>query len=451
MWCATRLAGADFELQRQAGFDHKREMLTARHAPHHRAAPSAGRRYGAASGPVVIVGAGLAGAAAAHALATLGVPSRVLDAAATPAEGGSGSPQACCTAWCTPTIRRTRAGFVPPRCARSTVLAPLVANGAVRGRLDGLLRIERELDHAAMQRVLDAQRLPADYVQALSPAEAAARAGCAVGAAAWWYPGGGWIDPRSLVRHWLDDPLIELVLHVRVARIARNADAWHLLDAGGGAIAAARTLVLANADGIRPLLHGSDWTLLSSRGQVTWLPEALPNWQPAVPVAGDGYAIALDGGVLCGATSDIDDSDPALRESDHRRNLDALQRLSGQRWSAPVDSLGGRVAWRVHTRDRLPLLGGVPLPASDRALDSRQDQPRFIARAARPACIGRARFTRPGTGCTRRRSAGRDDHRNTAADRQRTARCGGRSALRRARRARSVAQRLHAVAGAQEA
>src|SRR6185503_16450051 len=120
-----------------------------------------------------------------------------------------------------------------------------------------------------------------DYVQALSCAEAAARAGCAIDAAAWWYPGGGWIDPRSLVRHWLDDPLIDPVFHARVARIARKGDAWHLLDAGGGAIASARTLVLANADGIRPLLHGSDWPLPRSRGQVTWLPEAPPTWQPA--------------------------------------------------------------------------------------------------------------------------------------------------------------------------
>jgi len=374
------LAGADFELQRQPGFDHKREMLTARHAPHHRAAASAGRRYDAASGPVVIVGAGLAGAAAAHALASFGVPSRVLAAAATPAEGGSGQPAGLLHGVVhtddSPHTRWFRAAALRAQ----TVLAPLVASGAVRGRLDGLLRLERGLDHAAMQRVLDTQRLPADYVQALSCAEAAARAGCAIDAAAWWYPGGGWIDPRSLVRHWLDDPLIDPVFHAGVARIARNGEAWHLFDALGGALASAHTLVLANADGIRPLLHGSDWQLPRSRGQVTWLPEAPPTWQPAVPVAGDGYAIALDGGLLCGATSDVDDGDPALRESDHRRNLDALQRLSGRRWSVPIDSLGGRVAWRVHTRDRLPLLGGVPLPASDRALHSRQDQPRFIAR-----------------------------------------------------------------------
>jgi tRNA 5-methylaminomethyl-2-thiouridine biosynthesis bifunctional protein len=38
------------------------------------------------------------------------------------------------------------------------------------------------------------------------------------------------------------------------------------------------------------------------------------------------------------------------------------------------------VAWRVHTLDRLPLLGQVPLPLSQRAEAARQEQARFIAR-----------------------------------------------------------------------
>ncbi|HEY6353439.1 MAG TPA: oxidoreductase, partial [Burkholderiaceae bacterium] len=36
--------------------------------------------------------------------------------------------------------------------------------------------------------------------------------------------------------------------------------------------------------------------------------------------------------------------------------------------------------WRLHARDRLPLVGGVPLPAAERAAAPRQEQPRFIAR-----------------------------------------------------------------------
>jgi tRNA 5-methylaminomethyl-2-thiouridine biosynthesis bifunctional protein len=153
-----------------------------------------------------------------------------------------------------------------------------------------------------------------------------------------------------------------------------------LFDASGRVIVAAPTLALANADGLAPLLPSGDWPLLRSRGQVTWLPSAAGDWRPALPLAGDGYAIALDDGLLCGATSDLDDNDPTLRAHDQRRNLDALQRLSGRTWTPPLASLGGRVAWRVHTRDRLPLLGGVPLSVHQRDAHARQDQPRFIAR-----------------------------------------------------------------------
>ena len=376
------LAAADFTLQLQAGFDHKRDMLRALHTPRHRAPMPPGRRYGGAASPVVIVGAGLAGAALARALADLGVATRVIDAQGSVAEGGSGQPagllHGVVHADDSPHTRWFRAAAQRAR----VVIAPLLAAGAVRGALDGLLRIEHALDRNAMQRLLDAQALPADYVQALSQSQACARAGCAVNGDAWFYPGGGWVDSRSLVRHWLHHPRIELVLRTRVARIARTADAgWHLFDADQRVIADAGTLVLANADGLQPLLQEPRWPLLRSRGQVTWTSEGPADWRPALPVAGDGYAIALDdGALLCGASSDLDDDSAALRESDHRRNLDALQRLSGRAWNPPAASLDGRVAWRVHTRDRLPLLGGVPLPPSARAASSRQDQPRFIAR-----------------------------------------------------------------------
>jgi tRNA 5-methylaminomethyl-2-thiouridine biosynthesis bifunctional protein len=375
------LAAAGFAVQRQAGFAQKREMLSALHTPHHRAPMPAGRRYGPAASPVVIVGAGLAGAAVARALADLGTSSHVIEALGAVADAGSGQPagllHGVVHAEDSPHTRWFRAGALRAHA----VIAPLLAGGAVHGALDGLLRLERALDCSAMQRLLDAQVLPADYVQALSQAQAGAKARCAVNDDAWYYPGGGWVDPRSLTRHWLDHPRIELKLGARVSRIVRGGECWRVLNADDRVIADAGTLVLAIADGLQLLLKSSDWPLLRSRGQVTWFRDAPPDWQPALPVTGDGYAIAFnDGALLCGATNDLDDDGAELRAADHRRNLDALQRLSGRSWNLPAASLDGRVAWRAHTRDRLPLLGGVPLPVHARASLSRQEQPRFIAR-----------------------------------------------------------------------
>lgn len=385
-WSSARvvrdaLEAADFDVQRSAGFDAKRDMLCARHAPAHRALRPPGRRFGAAAHEVAIVGAGLAGAAAARALAELGVPCRVFDALHAVAQGGSGQPagllHGVLHAVDSPHTRWFRAAALR---AQATI-APLIAQHRVPGRLDGLLRVEHALDHASMLGLQCAQGLPPEYVQALSIDEASERAGCALAQPAWLYAGGGWVEPLGLVRSWLDHALIDVSLNAAVDRIERDAQGrWRLLDSNARTVAASDQLVLANAGGFERLVAEHSWPLLHSRGQVTWLP-APDDWRPALPIAGDGYAIPLpQGQLLCGATNDLDDPTLELREADHQRNLDALQRLSGRPWLHGAGTLGGRVAWRLHARDRLPLLGGVPLPAGERARSPRQEQPRFIAR-----------------------------------------------------------------------
>jgi len=385
-WSSARvvrdaLAGAGFAVQVTAGFDAKRDMLCACHAPRHRAPQPPGRRFASTASDVAIVGAGLAGAAAARALAALGIRSTVFEAQAATALGGSGQPagllHGVVHADDSPHTRWFRAAALR---AGSSV-APLIAQQRVGGRLDGLLRIERALDLPSMVALLHAQGLPADYVQALSPAEAGERARCPIGDAAWLYPGGGWVEPGSLVRAWLDHRLTDVRLNATVDRIeADDHGRWRLHAADGGALAACDQVVLANAGDLARLVADEPWPLQPSRGQVTLL-RASDDWRPALPVAGDGYAIALpDGRLLCGATSDIGDADADLREADHERNLAALRRLSGRAWRLDASHLDGRVSWRLHARDRLPLLGAVPLPWPQRAPAPRQEQPRFVAR-----------------------------------------------------------------------
>ena len=387
-WSSARvvrdaLAAADFEPQPAPGFDAKRDMLRAQHQPHHCAPHAPGRRFGGGSAEVAIVGAGLAGAAVARALAGLGVPCRVFDVRPGVAQGGSGQPagllHGVLHADDSPHTRWFRAAALH---AHATI-APLIAQARAVGRLDGALRLEQSLDVAAMNALVHRQGLPAGYVQPLSAVEASAHAGCALAQPAWFYPGGGWVEPASLVRTWLDDPSIEVVLGASVERIDAGAHCrWRLLDPRGATLALSDRVVLANADGVDALIPDAQWPLLRSRGQVTLLPAA-SGWQPALPIAGDGYAIALpDGRLLCGATNDLDDPESQPRSADHERNLAALQRLSGRPWLPDETGLDGRVAWRLHARDRLPLLGGVPLPARQRDGAPRQEQARFIARRA---------------------------------------------------------------------
>jgi tRNA 5-methylaminomethyl-2-thiouridine biosynthesis bifunctional protein len=181
---------------------------------------------------------------------------------------------------------------------------------------------------------------------------------------------------------------VHFVGGIEVHAIVRHADDWQLRDAGGHVLAQAPTLVLAHAAAaarlLAPLGH-APWPLRHSRGQVThWAgPTAL-----RLPVAGDGYAIPLQGpglptGLLCGATREAGEPDitgaaPALRDADHHHNLRRLQRLTGLQPPADPAHWQGRAGWRLHSDDRLPIAGA--LPCVHMPLGQRMDQPRLLPR-----------------------------------------------------------------------
>ena len=350
----------------------------------------------------LIVGAGLAGCAAAWALAEQGWHSRVLERRAQIASEGSGNPAGLFHG-----IVNTQDGLH----ARFNRAAALEAQRAVRlainahgvqGSAGGLLRLESTLDLRLMQATLARLRLPPDYVQALDAAAATARAGIALAQPAWYYPGGGWVHPGGLARSFLERAAGHAAVHTGVAvhTLERSASGWRLLDAHGALIDAAEVVVLANAgDALRllgdagpmlvptlvqPMVHPMV-PMLQSRGQISMLARALLPGSTAVPITGAGYLLPESNGqVIFGATSQADDSDPSVREADHRLNLAQLQRLT--RWRLDIDpqQLGGRTAWRCVTADRLPVVGAVPDWHALATLRSggapRLDQPRFVPR-----------------------------------------------------------------------
>lgn len=373
------LAAAGFELRRAPGLGGKREITTAVHAPRGRprglvpmAAPGleADRR-------ALVVGGGLAGAAVARALARDGVDVRVFDAAPAPAAGASGNPaglfHATVSADDSPYARLFRAAAL--HAAR--VYREALAQG-VPGAVQGLVRLASEgQDAAAMQALLSGQGLPPEVAQAL-PRDAAGRcAGLPVPGDAWFYPWGGWLDPGAWVRAVLQGSANpgpgRITWHggQPVAALRREAPGWTLLDAAGQTLARAPLLVLANAEGAARLWPAAGWALGRRRGQITWWNERGPGSAEAAlarPLAGDGYALPLHTGphrqLLCGATRQDGDDDPAVREADHRANLARLVRLTGLEPPADPSAWQGRVGWRVHTDDRLPLAGAVPADAA---------------------------------------------------------------------------------------
>jgi tRNA 5-methylaminomethyl-2-thiouridine biosynthesis bifunctional protein len=349
------LAAAGFTVERAPGFGGKDQMSRARYAPRHAPqVPAARRPLAPAAREAVVLGAGLAGAACAHALAEAGVACSVVDACDAPATRSSGNPAGLFHG----TLNPDDGPHARFNRAAALATAALLERLELPWRQRGLLRLELRRSHAEMQ--ADLGGLPADYARALEPATASALAGASLDWPAWHYPGGGALCPGDLTRALLAASGARLRLGTRVAGLRRSGNSWQLLGPEGQVLLEASLLILAGGHTQLDLLRTLDPALASrlvvQRGQITHLPQS--TWRPALPVAGEGYAIDdRNHGVWCGATTQDGDPDPELRDADHADNLARFARLSGV--TARPEGRAGRVGWRLIAPDRLPLIGGL--------------------------------------------------------------------------------------------
>lgn len=345
------LAAAGLTWEKRPGFGNKRYMLAAR-------APGTRSESTTADRRVIVIGAGVAGSSAANRLAARGCEVTVVERGDRPALGASGNIAGVFRPL--PSLDDTRLS----RLLRTSFLygrRHLAALPEARHALTGVLHIARDARHEYTQRrVIERQQPPPELLRFVERDEAARLAGWPVEMGGWWFPDGGWIDPRSLCRANLAG--IAARFGREVARMERSGGIWQLLDADGRTIAEAPQVVLAN--GIGSLKLAPQVPIRIGRGTVSHLPEA------AVPSFGivatrNGYVTpAIDGIHCAGATLSPDDTDPAPRLDDHRENLlrlDAI--LPGYGRGLDPTRLDGRVGFRPMSPDRLPLVG--PLSASD--------------------------------------------------------------------------------------
>jgi tRNA 5-methylaminomethyl-2-thiouridine biosynthesis bifunctional protein len=381
-WSAARavregLAQAGFAVQAAAGGGAKRDITLATFAPHpesgapHRTPPVRQPLHPHPT-QALIIGGGLAGAATARALMQRGIACTVIDRHAQPAGEASGNPAGLFHGTMaahdgTHARWHRAASFHAARAVREAI-----AQG-VSGAVDGFLRLESVLPPSAMQSLLDAQRLPPEYLQALDATSASTKSGMPLPSAAWFYPDGGWVDPRAMVTRWLQGA--EWIGQTEVAAIQQqNGGLWQALDSQGLCVAQAPLLVLANARDALRLAGLPESAITARRGQLTWCAPPsnalahrtpMPPMLPLLPIASGGYVLRLpDGSVVMGATNTARDDDDTVRDADHAFNLDRATQLLGASplpLPLPPDvTLEGRVSWRAVTRDRLPLIGPVP-------------------------------------------------------------------------------------------
>jgi tRNA 5-methylaminomethyl-2-thiouridine biosynthesis bifunctional protein len=298
------LAECGFDVHKSDGLAPKRECTQAVFDP--RWEPK-GLRDGVAIQPAdaIVIGAGLAGAAAANSLARRGWDVTVLDAAPTPAAGASALP----------------IGLMAPHVSPDDNLLSRLTREGVRMTLHQARALLCE----------DEEWQPTDVLHVEHGVQTRV-------------DNAAWISPSALVHAWLAHPAITWRGNTRVG----SADS---LRSG--------LVVVAAANASQQLL-GAAMGLNSVRGQIMWGSRDESLRLPPTPVNGNGHFIPTPHAWCSGSTYGRGDDDTSVRAEDTAANMARLRELlpsvAAQLESREIRSWAGV---RCTSRDRRPLVGEV--------------------------------------------------------------------------------------------
>ena len=350
------LSAHGFNVRKVPGFGHKRDMLVGRHCceggnPARDAQSNKGSIHSSAE-MALVIGAGIAGATTARALAERGWQVTVLEAASI-ASGASGNPAGALYPQLTKHYLPATAWHATGYALMLRQLAHWRAAGLIfRGEQLGMLRILPRAGDA--QNLLQSLQLDADIARYVSPAEASILAGMEVSSDGIYLPQGSWIAPAELCRALLQHPNITLREHCAAMRITRAAGSMWEVHAAQEMLRT-RQLILCNADAAQALLS-VPLPMSRSAGQISMV--AAPPVMPRCIVSHRGYIIPAGDTCLIGATYDRDDLSGAITDANHAENLQHAREALGS-WADGLQLRGGRTSFRATTPDRLPYVGRV--------------------------------------------------------------------------------------------
>lgn len=370
-WCVNgsvrrALRDAGFIVNRAPGFRGKREMTRAVLRP--------GLGWGStamASGPVLIIGAGPAGAGLAHALATRGHEALVADPVLV--NGRGASHRGHLAAAMTPLVsgdddqraRLSRSGVL--RALHRWQGLPLHARPSRVGTIELLADASQE---TLRRSTLDTLQFPEAWVRWLDADEVSRRVGFRLGRPGTFFADGQLIHPEPLLDALLDNPHIQCRA-ATVESLRRDGERW-LAKCDNGSLLEAATVILANSTAAATLLStcvdirklpklNSGWQLA---GQVSYFRALGARRDPATILSADGYWLPSTGGLnVAGSTYAANATDSTVTEHGHRiisEQVAGMLNMKAADLMQSLDASGGWAGWRAVVGGRLPVFGPVP-------------------------------------------------------------------------------------------
>ena len=274
---------------------------------------------------VLIIGAGIAGAATAHECATRGARVTVLEAHA-PAQAASGNRQGL-----------LYAKISPHPTAQTELL--LAGYGYTRRLLQRLLPMQQSwgasgvlhLNHNPSETQRNAQLAQNQHYQHLyrpvSPAQASQIAGIPIAQSGLYWQHGAWLNPPALIHALLRHPNITLHPHTKAQSIHHSGNQWHV-HTPSGIFSGSHIVFCTGADNAHtPIIQHYPFQII--RGQTSIAPATKGSLKLKTALSAASYISPAWQGEHCyGATFAPNNPSRDWHAEDEARNRQALAQLS---------------------------------------------------------------------------------------------------------------------------
>ncbi len=348
---------AGFTAKRRKGFGHKRECLAGMFGGD--TLPANPPR--SASHPVLIAGAGLAGCAAAHALATRGHEVILCDRQTGPAMETSGNEAAILFPQTALEWTKNTQFYFTAYAHTLALLARLRAGGhMIAGGHPGMLLCPKSKEDAKrLPRIPGALGLHESILRYVSQQEASGICGPDVHDSGLFFPQGGWASLPELCRALLAHKGITTRYGVEITGLTRGDHHWQAHIRGGEIIEASR-VVLACAHSAPGLWPEAALPVGSVRGQITRIPATLHTRALKTVLCYGGYMLPESEGFHhLGATYDRHEAGPVSAAAGHLANFGKLRRCCPGLPLPDPETCAGWSGVRATSPDRLPMVGAL--------------------------------------------------------------------------------------------